>query len=262
MKWLASSYLSLIYFFFYFPILILIIYSFNDARYSLLWHGVTLQWYQNLFDDSDLWLSVWHSLILGISAASIATFIGLIAAISFYRYRFFGQHFLNSLVFILILSPEIVMAVSLLILFILLNVPLGFTSLLLAHVTFCVPFVIVTTYSRLILFDQNIFEAAKDLGANDWQIFLKIIIPLLSSTLLAGWLLSFTLSLDDVIISYFVSGPEFEILPLRIYAMVRSGIKPEINALCSVLFAFTLILIILAQVALKKRNTKKNAQTI
>jgi spermidine/putrescine transport system permease protein len=114
--------------------------------------------------------------------------------------------------------------------------------------------VIVTAYSRLVSFDKNIFEAARDLGASDQIIFFRIILPLLWPALLAGWLLSFTLSLDDVIISYFVAGPEFDILPLRIFSMVRSGIKPEINALCSVLFLITLMLIVLSQLALKKKS--------
>lgn len=249
----AASYLTLVYLFFYIPIIVLIVYSFNNTQYSLLWNGFTWEWYQELFADRDLWIATWHSFFLGITAATIASCIGLLAAVILYRYRFFGRNFLNGLVFILILSPEIVTGASLLILLTLLQLPLGFMSLLLSHISFCIPFVIVTTYSRLVSVDKNIFEAAKDLGANDWLIFARIILPLVWPALFAGWLLSFTLSLDDVIISYFVAGPEFEILPLRIYSMVRSGIKPEINALCTVLFSVTLVLIVLSQLALKKK---------
>lgn len=252
-KLTTASYLSLIYLFFYIPIIILIVYSFNNTQYSLVWHGFTWNWYIELFNDSDLWIATWHSFFLGIAAATAATFIGMLAAVSLYRYRFFGKHFLNGLVFVLILTPEIVTGASLLILFTMLKLPLGFLSLLLAHISFCIPFVIVTTYSRLVSFDKNIFEAARDLGASDWKIFRRIILPLLWPALFAGWLLSFTLSLDDVIISYFVAGPGFEILPLRIYSMVRSGIKPEINALCSVLFCVTLGLIVMSQLALRKK---------
>jgi spermidine/putrescine transport system permease protein len=249
----TGSYLTLIYLFFYLPIIVLIVYSFNDTKYSLLWHGFTWKWYAELFSDHDLWLSTWHSFFLGIASATIATFIGMLAAVSLYRYRFFGRNFLNALIFILILSPEIVTGAALLILFTFLGMHLGFLSLLLAHTSFCIPFVIVTTYSRLISFDNNIFEAAKDLGAGDLVILRQIIIPLLWPALFASWLLSFTLSLDDVIISYFVAGPEFQILPLQIYSMVRSGIKPEINALCSVLFCITVTLITLSQLALRKK---------
>lgn len=248
-----ATYLSLIYLFFYIPIIILIVYSFNDTQYSLLWQGFTWRWYAELFSDSDLWISTWHSFFLGLASATVASLIGLIAAVSLYRYRFKGRQFLNALIFILILSPEIVTGASLLILFTFLQLPLGFFSLLLAHISFCIPFVIVTLYSRLVSFDKNIFEAAKDLGATDFVIFKDIILPLLWPALFAGWLLSFTLSLDDVIISYFVAGPEFQILPLQIFSMVRSGIKPEINALCSVLFIITLTFVVVSQLALRKK---------
>lgn len=251
---MRKSYLTLIYLFFYLPILVLIVYSFNNTKHSLLWHGFTWSWYEALFTDSDLWMATWHSLLLGITAATTATFIGLLAAVSIYRYQFFGRQILNGLVFVLILSPEIVMGAALLILFTLIHVELGFFSLLIAHISFCIPFVIVTIYSRLISLDKNIFEAAKDLGAQDWLIFRSIIVPLLWPALFASWLLSFTLSLDDVIISYFVAGPEYEILPLRIYSVVRLGVNPEINALCTVLFFLTLSLVALSQLALKKRH--------
>jgi spermidine/putrescine transport system permease protein len=250
----SAAYLTLIYLFFYLPIIVLIIYSFNDSHYSLLWQGFTWSWYEELFIDNDLWLAAWRSFILGTSAATLSTALGLLAAVCLYRYRFLGRNFLNALVFILILSPEIVTGASLLILFTLVNFHLGFISLLLSHISFCIPFVIVTAYSRLASFDKNIFEAAKDLGASEWVIFSHIIFPLMLPAIFASWLLTFTLSLDDVIISYFVTGPEFQILPLRIYSMVRSGIKPEINALCTVLFCLTLILIVLSQLALKKKN--------
>jgi len=247
------SYLSAIYLFFYVPIIILIIYSFNNAQYSLLWRGASLRWYHELFTDTDLWVAVFHSLVLGISAATIAMCIGGLTAISLYRYQFFGQRLLNGLIFILILSPDIVMGIALLILFSLISLPLGFWSLLFAHITFCIPFVALTVYSRIASFDKYIFEAAKDLGAKDSVILKQVILPLLWPALFAGWLLSFTLSIDDVIISYFVAGPDFEILPLKIYSMVRLGVKPEINALCTVTFGLTLFLVILSQLSLRKK---------
>ena len=245
--------MTLIYLFFYIPIVILIVYSFNQSQYSMLWHGFSWRWYQELFADVDLWIAVWHSLVLGVCAATAAMCIGSLAAVSLYRYQFMGRQLLYGLIFILILSPDIVMGISLLILFSMLKISLGFWSLLLAHITFCIPFVVVTVYSRMASFDNNIFEAAKDLGAKDLIIFSRIVLPLLWPALLAGWLLSFTLSLDDVIISYFVTGPGFEILPLKIYSMVRLGVKPEINALCTVTFALTLFLVVLSQLALRKK---------
>jgi spermidine/putrescine transport system permease protein len=248
-----ASYLTLIYAFFYLPIIVLIAYSFNSSQYSLLWHGFSFRWYQELMADTDLWIAAWHSLLLGVFAATIATCVGGLAAVSLYRYQFMGRKLLHGLIFILILTPDIVMGISLLILFSVTKISLGFWSLLLAHITFCIPFVVVTVYSRMVSFDEYIFEAAKDLGATDRVIFSRIILPLLWPALLSGWLLSFTLSLDDVIISYFVAGPDFEILPLKIYSMVRLGVKPEINALCAVTFGITLFFIILSQLSLRKK---------
>lgn len=247
------SYLTAIYLFFYIPIIVLITYSFNNAQYSLLWHGFSLHWYKELFSDASLWIAALHTLVLGISAATTAMGIGGLIAISLYRYEFLGRQFLFLLIFILILSPDIVMGISLLILFSFVKIQMGFWTLLLAHVTFCIPFVSVTVYARLVSLDEYIFEAAKDLGAKDYIILTRVFLPLLWPALLAGWLLSFTLSIDDVLISYFVAGPDFEILPLKIYSMVRLGIKPEINALCTVTLAITLVLIIASQLVLRKK---------
>ncbi len=248
------SYASLVYLFLYLPIAIVIAYSFNNSTYSLLWHGFTMKWYQMLWHDSDLQVVAVHSLTVGILAATIASILGTLAAVSIYRYRFLGKKILYGLIFVLIITPDIVTAVSLLLLFTLIKMPLGFFTLLLAHITFCMPFVTVVVYSRINSMDRAIFEAAKDLGATDFMIFHRIIIPLLWPAILAGWLLSFTLSLDDVIISYFVTGPTFEILPLTIFSQVRVGVKPEINALCSVLLILTLFIVVVSQLALRKKQ--------
>lgn len=248
------SYLSAIYLFFYFPIAVLIVYSFNNSAYSLLWHGFTWDWYHQLFNDTNLIVVAIHSLLVGVLAASFATVIGTLAAVCLYRYQFFGKKLLHGLTFVLIVSPDIVMGISLLILFSTLKVELGFWTLLLSHITFCIPFVTVTVYSRITSLDKNIFEAARDLGADDFMTVRRIIVPLLWPAILAGWLLSFTLSLDDVIISFFVTGPDFQILPLQIYSMVRLGMKPEINALCSVMFGLTLLIVIISQMALRKKQ--------
>ncbi len=246
-RFIDRLYLTLIYLFFYLPIAVLIFYSFNNSSYSLVWHGFTTNWYHNLFQDSNLWIAAAHSLLIGILAAIFSTIIGTLAAVSLYRYRFMGKKLLNGMVFILIVTPDIVMGISLLLLFSMANMSLGFWSLLLAHITFCIPFVVVTVYSRMSGMDKNIFEAAKDLGAPESIIFSKITFPLLLPAIISGILLSFTLSFDDVMISYFVSGPGFEILPLKIYSMARLGVKPELNALCSVTFTLTLFLVILSQ---------------
>lgn len=247
------AYLLAVYLFFYFPIGILIIYSFNQSTYSIAWHGFTMQWYHQLMNDTGLQIIALHSVMVGVIAATVATTIGILAAVLLYRYEFFGKQFLRSLIFILIVSPDIVLGISLLILFAALKVSLGFWTLLLSHITFCIPFVVVTIFSRMIGFDKNIVEAARDLGATDFYMFRRILVPMLWPAILAGWLLSFTLSLDDVIISFFVTGPGFQILPLQIFSMVRLGVTPEVNALCSVMFGLTLIIVFSAQLSLRKK---------
>lgn len=254
MKMLRYLYLGGIYLFLYFPIAIIIIFSFNNATYSSLWHGFTLDWYRELIHDHSLLLAGFHSLIVGIFAATLASLGGTLASVCLFRYQFMGKKILHGLIFLLIVVPDIVLAIALLMLFSVFHLQLGFWTLLLAHTTFCLPFVTVTVISRMNTMDKHIFEAARILGASDYTIFKRIIIPMMWPAIAAGWLLSFTLSIDDVIISYFVTGPGFDILPLKIYSMVRLGVRPEINALCSLLLIFTLILITAAQLILRKKS--------
>jgi spermidine/putrescine transport system permease protein len=247
-------YLLLVYGFLYFPITVLIIYSFNDSKYSLTWQGFTWHWYRNLFANTELLQVAFNSLTIAVLSATIATIIGTMGAVALYRYQFFGKQLLNSLLFILIMAPDIVMGISLLILFVSLQLQLGFWTLLMAHITFCIPFVVVTVLSRISGFDKDLIEAAKDLGASELRTFTQVLLPLLMPAVTAGWLLSFTLSMDDVIISFFVTGPTFEILPLKIYSMVRLGVKPEVNALCTLMFGLTLIFVLIAQALLRERR--------
>ncbi len=247
-------YLAIIYLFLYIPIAALIVFSFNNAQFSMLWRGFTLNWYHEVLQDSDLWLAVWHSFYLAISATASAAFIGTLAAISLYRYKFRGKGALQALLFVIIIYPEIVLGIALLIMFSLSGMSLGFWSLYLAHVTFCIPFVVVIVFSRAKTIDPNIFAAASDLGANEMQIFNRIIVPLLLPGIVSAALLCFALSFDDIIISYFVSGPEFEILPIKIFSLARLGVNPELNALCSLLFVMTLTLVSLSQWAAKRRK--------
>lgn len=167
------AYLSVIYLFFYLPIAVLIIYSFNNSEHSFLWHGFTLEWYRQLLNDIDLQVVAVHSLIIGFLAATFATILGTLVAVSLCRYQFYGKQLLHSLIFVLIVSPDIVMGISLLILFSTLKFSLGFWTLLFSHIAFCLPFVAITVYSRMISVDKNIFEAARDLGAADFTIFKK-----------------------------------------------------------------------------------------
>ena len=249
-----TAYMALIYLFLYLPIAVLVVYSFNSAKYGTAWRGATFKWYLRLLDNRLLIGSMVNSLMVAAASSVVATGIGTLAAVAFHRYRFLGRRALYALLYVVMMSPDIVMGISLLMFFIGIGMEPGFVTLLLSHITFCLPFVVVTVYARISGFDPHIIEAAKDLGAGEFQTFRHVILPMIWPAVLSGWLLSFTLSLDDVIVSFFVTGPTFEILPLRIYSMVRLGVKPEVNALSTVLFAFTLIAVLVSQLLLKEKR--------
>ncbi|MBE1274443.1 MULTISPECIES: spermidine/putrescine ABC transporter permease PotC [Enterovibrio] len=246
-RFFKTGFMSLVYAFLYIPIIILIVNSFNESKFGMEWKGFTTKWYTQLLSNDSLVQAAGNSLTIAIFSATAAAVIGSLTAVALYRYRFRGKGFVNGMLFVVMMSPDIVMAISLLALFVLLGAQLGFLTLLLSHITFCLPFVVVTVYSRLNGFDLRMLEAAKDLAASEWVILTKIILPLAAPAVAAGWLLSFTLSLDDVIVSSFVTGPSYEILPLKIYSMVKVGVSPEVNALATLMLVVSLALVICSQ---------------
>jgi spermidine/putrescine transport system permease protein len=237
------TWLALILSFLYLPIAVLIGNSFNASKYGMYWKGWTLKWYNALLHNSSLIDAALHSITIGFLSASIATLIGTITAVALFRHQFKGKPLLHGLLFVVISSPDIILAVSLLILFLSLGIELGFVSLLLAHITFCLPFVVISISARLNDFDPKIIEAARDLGATESQMFRKILVPIAMPAILSSWIISFTLSLDDVIISSFVTGPSYEILPIKIYSMVKVGVSPEVNALATLVMLISLIFV-------------------
>ena len=242
---LRGGFMTAIYAYLYIPIIILIVNSFNSSRFGINWQGFTTKWYSLLMNNDSL------------LQATFATLIGSLTAVALYRYRFRGKPFVSGMLFVVMMSPDIVMAISLLVLFMLLGIQLGFWSLLFSHITFCLPFVVVTVYSRLKGFDVRMLEAAKDLGASEFTILRKIILPLAMPAVAAGWVLSFTLSMDDVVVSSFVTGPSYEILPLKIYSMVKVGVSPEVNALATILLVLSLVMVIASQL-IARDETKGN----
>ncbi len=242
---LRNIFMFVVYAYLYIPIIILVTNSFNEDRYGLSWKGFSWNWYERLFNNDTLIQAAFHSVTIAFFAATLATIVGGLTAIALYRYRFRGKQAVSGMLFIVMMSPDIVMVVG---------ISLGFWSLLLAHVTFCLPYVTVTIFSRLNGFDARMLEAAKDLGASEVTILRKIILPLALPAVVSGWLLSFTISLDDVVVSSFVSGVSYEILPLRIFSLVKTGVTPEVNALATIMIVLSLGLVILSQLVARKNN--------
>jgi spermidine/putrescine transport system permease protein len=251
---LFSAFAWLVYAFLYLPLAVVILNSFNASRFTTRWEHFTLDWYKALFANASLMDAALNSLLTAASSATLATILGGLAALCLRRYRFTGRGALHACLYILAVSPDIVMGISLLIFFIVCNFPLGFQALVIAHATLALPFVALTVIARMAECDEQLIEAARDLGATEFGAYRHILLPLIAPALAAGWLLSFTVSLDDVMISVFVTNPPFEVLPVKIYSMVRLGVKPDINALSAIMFAVTLLCIGLAQFFIRIRR--------
>ncbi len=245
-KLMQRVFIFLVYASLYIPIIVLVLYSINDAKFSLQWHGFSWRWYNELLQDRGLWSSFLNSMMLGLSSALVATTLGLLACVNLFLFRTKYRRALYVLLLLLIVIPDLVFGVALLIFFNFTGVPLGYFSLLIAHISFSIPLVILTINVRINTLNPNVYFGALDLGASHYFAFTRILLPLLWPAILSAFLLSFTLSFDDVIISYFVAGPEFSILPLTIYSLVRAGVTPELNALCSIIFCLSMILVIIS----------------
>lgn len=246
-RWTAIVYTFLIYMFLYVPILILIVFSFNDSKLNAIWTGFTLKWYSKLMQNQGVLEATKNSLYVAFFSTIISTMIGTLAAVGMYRYSFRGKSVLDGLLYIPVVIPEIVLGVALLAFFVMVKIPLGLLTLVLAHITFSIPFVVVVVKARLEGFDRSLEEAAMDLGANQFQTFLKVTLPVIFPGILAGALMALTLSLDDVIISFFVAGPASTTLPLKVFSMVKFGVSPEINALSTILLLFVITIAVTAE---------------
>ena len=231
--------------FFYLPIVILIIFSFNNAYRGVIWTGFTLKWYSLLFKDDKIWRAFLNTAIIAITSSTIATVIGVLSAVGIYWHEFKLKKYFQGLIYTPLIIPDILMGVSMLMLFVSLKIPLGLFTIFVAHVTFSIAYVILIVIARLENFDYSIVEAAQDLGANWHQIFFKIVIPMIKPAIIASFLLSITLSIDDFVITFFVAGPGSTTLPLQIYSMIKFGVSPEINALSTLLIVGTLLLSII-----------------
>lgn len=248
-------YAFLAYAYIYLPILILIIFSFNTQKLNVRWEGFTLAWYGELFRDAHVLDALRNSLVIATISTVVATVIGTMAALALQRYSFRGRGASESLLYIPVIIPEVVMGIALLAFFAQMNIRLGLTTITLAHIAFSIPFVTLVVRARLHGFDKSIEEAAMDLGANEFTTFRRVTLPTIMPGVLSGAMLAFTLSLDDYVITYFTAGPGSTTLPLRVFSMVRFAVTPEVNAL-STLWVLTVFGVLAAGQFVQSRQPR------
>ena len=246
-------YTFLVYVFIYVPILTLIIFSFNTQKLNLHWEGFTLSWYNTLFNDSQIILATRNTLMIAFVSTLFATIIGTMAALAMQRYRFPGYNASETLMYIPIVIPEVVMGISLLVFFVLIKFTLGLVTITLSHIAFNIPFVALVVRARLHGYDNSIDEAAMDLGANELTTFWRVTLPTIMPGVLSGAMLALTLSLDDFVITFFTAGPGSTTLPLRVFSMVRFIVTPEINALSTLWVLIVFVILVIGQVAQSRR---------
>lgn len=256
---LPQLFLGIITALLYLPILLMVIYSFNESKLSSVWSGFSLKWYKALFQDSAMFEALSNSLILALSASFAAAIIGTLGAYGFSRIKMRSKSLIETISMLPIMTPEIILGMVFMVFFSLIGLPFGMTTLILAHTAFCVPYVYMTVKARLVGMDKTLAEAARDLGASEVRVFFDITLPLLLPAILSGMLLSFAMSFDDVIISIFVTGVTVNTLPIKIYTQIKTGVSPEINALCALMLTATAVLFLLSRVLgrINKSRTEK-----
>ena len=256
---LGKSYVWLILFFFYVPILMVVIYSFNNTNSpnSAIWHGFSLRWYETLFNNPQVGLAVRNSVLIALITVAISIVLGTPAAISMWERNLRINHILENLSYLAILLPEIIYGIAFLTWFSVLKLPFGLYSVAIAHSTFCIPYTIIMVQARLTSLDKSTVEAARTLGAGKVRAFFDVIVPDLVPAILSSSLLSFVLSLDNVIITTFSSGADGTTLPLKIYSMLRLNPSPVINSLCALMTFVTLLSVVLRYLIDSSRRTKE-----
>jgi putrescine transport system permease protein len=253
--WFNATSLTLGFAFLYLPILLLVVYSFNASRLVTVWGGFSTQWYGALFRNEALMDAAWVTIRIAFVTAITATVLGTLAAVTLVRYgRFRGRALFTGMIYAPMVMPEVITGLSLLLLFVASGIDRGFWTVTLAHTTFAMCFVAVVVQSRLVTFDRSLEEAAMDLGATPLRAFLSVTLPQIAPAIVAGFLLSFTLSLDDLVIASFTSGPGATTLPMRIYSQVRLGVTPEINAASAILIGLVTVGVIGATLAMKRAD--------
>ena len=244
--------------FLYLPIVLLVIFSFNASKLVTVWAGFSTQWYGQLFRNQALMDAAWVTVRVGLLSATVATVLGTLAALAMTRYqRFHGRVLFSGMIYAPLVMPEVITGLSMLLLFVAIGFDRGFWTLTIAHITFTMCFVAVVIQSRLASFDRSIEEAALDLGATPTATFFQVTLPVIAPAVFSGWVLAFTLSLDDLVISSFTSGPGATTLPMKIYSQVRLGVTPEINAACTILIGIVATGVLIASIVSRRQQIQR-----
>jgi putrescine transport system permease protein len=259
LTWFNATSLAFGFAFLYLPILLLVIYSFNESKLVTVWGGFSTKWYGELLRNQAMLDAAWVTLRVALLSATFATILGTMAAYVLVRLgRFRGRTLFSGMVYAPLVMPEVITGLSLLLLFISMGMPRGLLTVVLAHTTLTMCFVAVVVSSRLVSFDQSLEEAARDLGCTPLDAFFSVTLPIIAPAVVAGWLLAFTLSLDDLVIASFTTGPGATTLPIKIYSAVRLGVSPEINALSTILIAVVAVGVVVASLAQKRMALRES----
>ncbi len=257
-SWFNGISITLGFVFLYLPILLLVIYSFNESRLVTVWAGFSTKWYGAMLENEGLLNAAWVTARVAFLSATLSTILGTLGAITLVRFgRFHGRTLFSGMIYAPLVMPDVILGLSLLLLFVAVNFERGFWTVIIAHVTFGMCYVAVVVQSRLVSFDRSLEEAALDLGCPPFKTFFIVTLPLILPAVIAGWMLAFTLSLDDLVIASFTTGPGATTLPMKIYSQVRLGVTPEINAVCTVLIAFVTVGVITASVITKRQEVER-----
>ncbi|HZK27996.1 MAG TPA: ABC transporter permease [Thermoclostridium sp.] len=254
---LPNIFLGIVTVIMYLPIVVVIIYSFNESRISSVWEGFSLKWYGELFRDRYILDALTNSIVLATLSSLSAAIIGTLGAVGMTRVKLRSNSVIEYVSTLPIMIPEIILGIVFLLFFSLMGMPFGMLTLVIAHTAFCIPYVFIMVKARLAGMDKSLSEAARDLGANEWRAFLDIILPLISPAIASGMIISFAMSFDDVVISMFVTGVNTNTLPLRIYTQLKTGVTPKINALCTLMVLFTILLCLLSAYIGKTYNKNR-----
>lgn len=255
---LRNLYIYLVLLLLFLPIFILVAFSFNESKLNVVFTGFTFDWYGKLFANPDLLDAFKNTLLIATLSTAISTVLGTLAAVGLHKFNYPGKNLVDKLLYIPIVIPEIVLGIALLSVFTLAKLELSFWTVLLAHISFSVPFVMTSVRSTIYALPKHVESAAADLGASRWQTFWYVTLPLLRSGIISGALLAFTLSMDDVVISYFAAGPGTNTLPLYIYANIKTGISPDVNALTTLMLIFTIITLTLSAHFQSKKTAERS----